>query len=87
MGGGSVWRGDAAAQAACRESSAVEAAGRARAERTLNMDCMIVTLEVPRLSGWLNADAYCRVKRGAWEEGRRAGREGRGVVAAAQAAC
>ena len=54
----------AAAQAACREGPAAEAAGRARAERTLNMDCMFVTLEVSKLSGWLNADAYCRVKKG-----------------------
>ena len=53
----------AAAQAACRKSSAVEAAGRARAERTLNMDCMFVTLEVSKLSGWLNADAPCREER------------------------
>ena len=53
------------------------------------MYSMFVTLEVSRLSGWLNADANCRVKRGAWEEGRRAGREtgGRGVAAVAQAAC
>ena len=36
---------------------------RARAERTLNMDCMFVTLDVSKLSGWLNADAICRVER------------------------
>ena len=41
----------------------METADRARAERTRNMDCMVVTLEVSRLSGWLNADAYCRVER------------------------
>ena len=41
----------------------VEAAGRARAERAVNMDSMVVTLEVTRLSGWLNADAPCRVNR------------------------
>jgi hypothetical protein len=41
----------------------VGAAGRARAERTQNMYAMDVTLEVSRLSGWLNADAYCRVER------------------------
>ena len=34
-----------------------------RAERTLNMDCMFVTLDVSKLSGWLNADAICRVER------------------------
>ena len=58
-------RGVAAAQAARREDPIVEAAGRARAERTLNMDCMFVTLEVSKLSGWLNAHACCRVERGA----------------------
>ena len=52
----------AAAQAACRESPTVEAAGRARAERTENILSMVVTLEVSRLSGWLNADANCRVE-------------------------
>jgi hypothetical protein len=35
----------------------------ARAERTANMAYMFVTLEVSQLSGWLNADADCRVKR------------------------
>ena len=29
-------------------------------ERTQNMWLMSVTLEVSKLSGWLNADAYCR---------------------------
>ena len=41
----------------------MEVAGRARAERTWNMYCMPVTLDVSRLSGWLNALAYCRVER------------------------
>jgi len=27
---------------------------------------MVVTLDVSKLSGWLNADAYCRVERGAY---------------------
>jgi hypothetical protein len=35
---------------------------RARAERTSNMRLMSVTLEVSKLSGWLKADAYCRVE-------------------------
>ena len=30
-------------------------------ERTQNMPDMVVTLEVSRLSSWLNADADCRV--------------------------
>ena len=33
-------------------------------ERTLNMPSMFVTLDVSKLSGWLNADADCRAKRG-----------------------
>ena len=41
----------------------VEAEGRARAERTENMYPVFVTLDVSRLSDWLNEDAYCRVKR------------------------
>ena len=41
----------------------VGAEGRARAERTENIHRMSVTLDVSRLSDWLNADAYCRVKR------------------------
>ena len=36
---------------------------RARAERTENMEPIAVTLDVSRLSGWLNAGAPCRVKK------------------------
>ena len=36
---------------------------RACAERTLNMKPMSVTLDVSKLSGWLNAAARCRVER------------------------
>ena len=36
--------------------------GSARVERTLNMLLMSVTLDVLRLSGWLNADAPCSVE-------------------------
>ena len=36
---------------------------RARAERTKNMLTMSVTLDVLKLSGWLNAFASCRVER------------------------
>ena len=42
----------------------MEAEGRARAERTINMDPMSVTLDVSKLSGWLNEDAHCREKSG-----------------------
>ena len=48
---------------------------RARAERTLNMACIVVTLDVSKLSGWLNADADCRVERRACDAGSGAGRE------------
>ena len=45
-------------------------------ERTENMPSMVVTLEESKLSGWLNADAYCRASK----EGHavRAGYTGRG---------
>ena len=46
------------------------------------MPLMAVTLEVSRLSGWLNADACCRVKRGACDAGRGAGRRACGALAA-----
>ena len=49
--------------ASSRVAPTVKAEGRARAERTENMYAMSVTLDVSRLSDWLNADAYCRVKR------------------------
>ena len=52
-----------------------KAGRRERAERTRNICCMVVTLEVSKLSGWLNADAYCRVERRACDVGRGAARE------------
>ena len=33
-------------------------------ERTANMEFMLVTLEVSKLSGWLNAEANCRESKG-----------------------
>ena len=50
---------------------------RARAERTENMWLMVVTLDVSKLSGWLNTDAYCRVERRACDARREAVRPGR----------
>ena len=44
-------------------------------ERTMNICCMVVTLDVSKLSGWLNADAPCRVERRACDAGRGAARE------------
>ena len=56
---------------------------RARAERTWNICCMVVTLDVSKLSGWLNAVVPCRVERRVCDAGRGAGRErGRWAVAA-----
>ena len=61
-GGGRAWGGRGASVG--REDATMEAAGRARAERTENMYCMFATLDVSKLSGWLKADAPCRVERG-----------------------
>ena len=45
-----------------QEGPAVKAGGGSRAcvERTLNMPLMVVTLDVSKLSGWLNAFTDCR---------------------------
>jgi hypothetical protein len=53
-----------------------------RGERTLNMERMVVTLEVTKLSGWLKADARCRVEGRACDAGggRGASREAGGPV-------
>ena len=57
--------------------------GQARS-RTQNMYRMLVTLDVLKLSDWLNASAFCRVQREAdWGGGRRARRR-KGVGAGAQ---
>ena len=66
----------AATQTACTGRAGLKAAGaRARAERTLNMDFMLVTLDVSKLSGWSNAVACCRVERRACDVGRGTARE------------
>ena len=55
----------AATQVTCTGRAQLKAVGaRTRAERTLNMLAMVVTLDVSKLSAWLNADASCRVKGG-----------------------
>eukprot|EP00964_Phaeocystis_antarctica_P045980 scaffold26514_cov53-Phaeocystis_antarctica.AAC.3 len=48
------------AQAACRGGLDCRFGAGQGAERTANMPYMVVTLEVLKLSGWLNADALCR---------------------------
>ena len=60
----------------CTGRARLKAGGaRARAERTKNMYCIFVTLDVSKLSGWLNAIADCRVERRACDAGRGAARE------------
>ena len=63
--------GAAATQAACTGRARLKAVGaRARAERTENMSFMSVTLDVSKLSAWLNAFALCRIARRADDAGR-----------------
>ena len=69
MGGGD-------ASCMCTGRARLKAMGaRARAERTANMPSMVVTLDVSKLSGWLNTSAFCRVERRACDAGRGAARE------------
>ena len=81
--GGGRGRGAAAAQAAQAartRRTRVEGWGQGTgAERTSNIQRMSVTLDVSKLSGWLNAFACCRVGRRVCDAGRgvRAGRRGR----------
>ena len=58
-------RGVMVVQAACTGRAPTQGWGgvRARAERTWNMSRMVVTLDVSKLSAWLNADAPCGVER------------------------
>ena len=53
------------------------------------MAYMVVTLDVSKLSGWLNADANCRVGGRCYEAKRGAGKEMRAVgqLSAAQPFC
>ena len=56
------------AQVACtRGGSDSRLGAKARAERTKNMLRMSVTLDVSKLSGWLNVHACCRVDRRAYD--------------------
>ena len=64
-GGGAKGRGAAAgARGALAEDPRLgSCGGRVRAaERTRNMACIHVTLDVSKLSGWLNFAASCRVE-------------------------
>ena len=85
-GGGTAWVGGSAREACTARGPGCEGWGGygACAERTLNMPYMFVTLDVSKLSGWLNADADCRVERRAYDAKRGAGWEagGHGPAAA-----
>jgi len=63
-----VYEAAASACTGCDSQKAVGAKG-TRGERTWNMRLMSVTLEVSKLSGWLKADAYCRVEGRACDAG------------------
>ena len=63
-GSGGSRRWTTAAHAACRGGRDCRLGAGHGEERTLNMKDMVVTLEVSKLSGWLNADAYCRDSKG-----------------------
>ena len=56
--------GDRGARAACRRELECRFGAGLGEERTPNMPHMLVTLEVSKLSGWLNADADCRESKG-----------------------
>eukprot|EP00964_Phaeocystis_antarctica_P053419 scaffold31350_cov49-Phaeocystis_antarctica.AAC.3 len=61
--GGRRWR-LTAVHAACRRGLGYRLGAGHGEERTRNMPCMVVTLEVSKLSGWSNADARCRESKG-----------------------
>ena len=72
--------GEGAGQQAGATASSPECSGgsmqigdRTGVERTLNIWFMVVTLDVSKLSGWLNALAYCRVERRAYDAERGVG--------------
>ena len=67
----------AATQTACTGRARLKAG--ARAERTWNMWFILVTLDVSKLSGWLNAFVTCRVERRACDVGRGTAQECEGV--------
>ena len=59
-GPGGGGRRATAAHAACRGGLDCRFGVGHGEERTSNMECMLVTPDVSKLSGWLNADASCR---------------------------
>eukprot|EP00964_Phaeocystis_antarctica_P117932 scaffold81772_cov49-Phaeocystis_antarctica.AAC.5 len=82
--------GDRGARSVQGEGSTADRGPGHGEERTENMLSMVVTLEVSKLSGWLNADAPCQESNGGhtvWGEVQSTGRGGRRRTTAAQAAC
>ena len=73
--GGGAWTGGSARAACTARGPCCEGCGgyTACAERAWNMLRMSVTLDVSKLSGWLNADAPCRVERRAYNAERGVG--------------
>ena len=63
VGGGKV-AGAGGASSALTKGSVADWGHRHGEERTWNISFMVVTLDVSKLSGWLNADAYCRESEG-----------------------
>ena len=90
MEAGGRGRGGSASSVQAEETQVQRLLAGARAERTLNMPFMAVTLDVSQLSGWLNAVADCRDKRenikravtggrgGGWAWARRRRKQGAG---------
>ena len=76
---GEVWAGRAGrrrsivAHAACRAGLDCRLGAGHGEEHTENIRYMVVTLEVSKFSGWLNAFAPCRVARGTYGAGRGCG--------------
>ena len=71
--------GAAVAQVACRGGPGGRLGTGQAAERTRNMEFMDVTLDVSKLSGWLNA-VFCRVEGGGYEARRGARPRGKWAV-------
>eukprot|EP00964_Phaeocystis_antarctica_P109359 scaffold73841_cov52-Phaeocystis_antarctica.AAC.3 len=80
-GGGRAWAGGSARAACTGRGPDCEGGGGygACAERTENMPYMVVTLDMSKPSGWLNAAAFCRVEKDGVRCGARCGPGGEGV--------
>ena len=62
MRAGRAWRLRRGRKQRAGKVPTVGAEGRTRAERTENVELIAVTLDVSRLSGWLNSLALCRAE-------------------------